>query len=201
MANTQQTRVYEAMFLVDSGLAASWDDLSKHLAGILERHGGEVIGITRWDERKLAYPVGKQKRGTYVLSFFGMRDGSGVAEIERDCQLSEQILRMLVLRADHFKVSDMRTQLGEDVREAISKKIAEERGENAAPAEAPAAKTPAPAAETPAPAAETPAPAAETPAPATETPAPAAETPAPAAETPARAAETPAAPGDNAATE
>jgi ribosomal protein S6 len=129
MAQTTEARVYEAMFLVDPADAAAWDDLSKHLAGILERHGGEIIGLTRWDERKLAYPVAARKRGTYVLSFFGLKNGDAVALIERDCQLSEKVLRALVLRADHFKVSDMRMQLGADVREDVARRLEEARGE------------------------------------------------------------------------
>jgi len=154
MANTEQIRVYEAMFLVDSGLAASWDDLARQLGGILTRHGAEVIGLTRWDERKLAYPVGKQKRGTYALAFFTLANGAAVAEIERDCQLSEQILRTLVLRADHYTVIHMRMQLGEDLNEDVAKKLAEARGEPlvaapAAPAAPPAQARPAPARDAP----------------------------------------------------
>ena len=142
MAQTTEARVYEAMFLVDPADAAVWDDLSKHLAGILERHGGEIIGLTRWDERKLAYPVAARKRGTYVLSFFGLKNGDAVALIERDCQLSEKVLRALVLRADHFKVSDMRMQLGADVREDVARRLEEARGEQpAAAATAPAEPT------------------------------------------------------------
>jgi len=75
MPTDKQTRVYEAMFLVDTRDAAVWDDLTKHIEGILARGGGELVGITRWDERKLAYPVAKHKRGTYVLTFFQMSRG------------------------------------------------------------------------------------------------------------------------------
>jgi ribosomal protein S6 len=123
-------RVYEAMFLVDSGLAAAWDDLSKHLLEILRRNGGIVVGLTRWDERKLTYTIKKQKRGTYVLAFFYLENAAAVAEIERDCRLSEKVLRTLVLKADHFTVGDMRMQLGEDMIEEVAKKLAEERGED-----------------------------------------------------------------------
>jgi len=142
MAQTTEARVYEAMFLVDPADAAAWDDLSKHLAGMLERHGGEVIGLTRWDERKLAYPVEGRKRGTYVLSFFGLKNGDAISLIERDCQLSDKVLRALVLRADHFKVADMRMQLGADVRENVAKRFEEARGEQpAATAAVPAEPT------------------------------------------------------------
>jgi len=129
MPKLRNLRLYEAMFLVDTGDAAAWDDLVKHLEDVLTRHGAEVIGITRWDERKLAYLVNKHKRGTYVLSFFAARDGSGIAEIERDCRLSDKVLRVLILRADHFTVADMRLQLGEDLREEVAAKVREARGE------------------------------------------------------------------------
>ena len=133
MPTDKQTRVYEAMFLVDTGDAAIWDDLTKHIEGILARGGGELVGITRWDERKLAYPVAKHKRGTYVLTFFQMSRGDGVSGIERDCRLSEKILRALVLKADHFTVADMRAQLGEDIREEVAKKVMDARGEKEPP--------------------------------------------------------------------
>ncbi|HUU93587.1 MAG TPA: 30S ribosomal protein S6 [Phycisphaerae bacterium] len=133
MPTTNQTRVYEAMFLVDTGDAGIWDELTKHIEGILGRSGAELVGITRWDERKLAYPVGKHKRGTYVLAFFHMSSGDGLAEIEHDCRLSDKIVRALVLKADHFTVADMRQQLGEDIREDVAKKVMDARGEKEPP--------------------------------------------------------------------
>jgi small subunit ribosomal protein S6 len=120
------------MFLVDSGDAAQWDDLSKHVAGILTRNGAELVGVTRWDERKLAYTVEKRKRGTYVLAFFAMGATGSVTDIERDCQLSEKILRTLVLKADHFTVADMKMQLGEDTIPAVAQALMDERGEKEA---------------------------------------------------------------------
>jgi ribosomal protein S6 len=124
------------MFLVDTGDAATWDDLTKHLSNILTRNGATIIGITRWDERKLAYPIGSRKRGTYVLAFFALRSGAGVVEIERDCRLSEKIIRALVLKADHFTVADMRIQLGDDLQEDVAQKLMAERGEQAVQAAA-----------------------------------------------------------------
>jgi small subunit ribosomal protein S6 len=120
------------MFLVDSGDAAQWGDLTKHIANILTRNGAEIIGITRWDERKLAYPVEKRKRGTYVLAFFLLTKGEALAEIEHDCRLSDKVLRSLILKADHFTVADMRMQLGEDVHEDTAQKLSAERGEESA---------------------------------------------------------------------
>jgi ribosomal protein S6 len=156
MASDIQSRVYEAMFLVDSGDAAMWDEMSKHLASMLTRSSATVIGMTRWDERKLCYTVKGRKRGTYVLAFFiRVGGGAGMAEIERDCRLSEKVLRALLLKADHFTVADMRLQLGEDIHEDVAQKLMTERGEKAVVAAAVVAKPPrpsdaAPAGDTPA---------------------------------------------------
>ena len=153
MAKDNPKRVYEAMFLVDPAVAAMWDDLTKQISGILTRHSAEILGITRWDERKLAYTVQRQKRGTYVLAFFTVAAAGALAEIERDCQLTEQILRVLIVRADQFKVSDMRLQLGEDINEEVARKLVEERGEDllaaAAVPAAPPRPRPAPPSQTP----------------------------------------------------
>ena len=131
MQRKTESRVYEAMFLVDSGDAAVWGDLTKHLEGILTRSDAEIIGITRWDERKLAFTIKKRKRGTYVLAFFALKTGAPLAEIDRDCGLSEKVLRAILLRADHFTVADMRMQLGEDIHEDVAQKLIVERGEPA----------------------------------------------------------------------
>jgi len=142
MPNDIQSRVYEAMFLADSGDAAIWDEMSKHLASMLTRSGATLIGMTRWDDRKLSYPIMGRKRGTYVLAFFILQSGAGVVEIERDCRLSEKVLRALILKADHFTVADMRMQLGEDIREDVAQKLMAERGEKAVAAAAVVAKPP-----------------------------------------------------------
>ena len=66
--------------------------------GIIERHGGQVLVIKRWDERKLAYEIKRQKRGTYVIAYF-RAPGAAVSPIERDVNLSEDVLRVMVTDA------------------------------------------------------------------------------------------------------
>ena len=58
------------MFLL--GPAASQDQQAalNLVRGMIEKHGGEVLVIKRWDERKLAYEIKRQKRGTYVITYF-----------------------------------------------------------------------------------------------------------------------------------
>ena len=54
---------YEAMFLFGQAAAQDLDGTIRSVRSIVERHGGEILHIKRWDERKLAYEIKKQKRG------------------------------------------------------------------------------------------------------------------------------------------
>ena len=100
-------RVYEALFLVDSALAAAqWDHVMELVQKMLERCHATTISVRKWDERKLAYAANGKSRGTYILAYFECLS-SNVAQIERDVRLSEEILRVLVVRTDQMKREDM----------------------------------------------------------------------------------------------
>ncbi len=96
---------YEGMFLLDSAkVAVSWDDAVRHVHDILAKHNSEIVASRQWDERRLAYPVEGQKKGTYLLTYF-KTDGSNLKDIVADCRLSELVLRELVLKV-HPKLVD-----------------------------------------------------------------------------------------------
>jgi len=104
---TVTKRLYEALFLVDSGeAAADWQGINDHVKKILERNEVEIVKMCKWDERPLAYPILGRKRGTYILVYFNAPCGK-LGTIERDVQLSERILRILILRGDHVIPEDM----------------------------------------------------------------------------------------------
>ena len=97
---TATKRMYEAMFLVDSAQAAGdWDGTIGAVETILKRADAEVVTLKKWSERRLAYDVGKSSRGTYLLSYF-KADTQAVTGLEKDLQLSESVMRVLVLAAD-----------------------------------------------------------------------------------------------------
>lgn len=89
---------YEGMFLLDSARAAKdWEGTESLVTSVLTRYGAKFILKDKWDERKLAYPVKKQRRGTYFLAYFDAPEGS-MAEMRRDLLLTDGVLRFLVLR-------------------------------------------------------------------------------------------------------
>jgi len=93
-------RLYEGMFLVDSALAtADWDGTLATIENVLKRADAEVVAIRKWGERKLAYDIEHKQRGTYILAYF-KAEGRRISGIEKDVQLSEKIMRCLVLTTE-----------------------------------------------------------------------------------------------------
>lgn len=102
---TATANLYEVMFLIGQSTAANLSGVLEHINHIIERSEGEVVAMQKWDERRLAYEVDKQKRGLYILLYVKLT-GDAVAGFERDCTLSEQIMRTLIIRADHLTVEE-----------------------------------------------------------------------------------------------
>jgi small subunit ribosomal protein S6 len=100
-------KMYEGMFLVDSARAgADWDGIIAAIKKILERAEAEIVSIRKWDDRRLAYEIKHVARGTYILVYF-RADGEYIQGIEKAVQLSEKILRVLILSAEHMTVEDI----------------------------------------------------------------------------------------------
>ncbi len=98
---------YEGLFLINPTFAGgNWDAARQEVEHILNRANAEILHLRKWDERRLAYPVEGHKRGLYALAFFRC-EGPKVAGIERDVQLSTNILRALIIKADHLGLADM----------------------------------------------------------------------------------------------
>jgi len=100
-------KLYEAMFLVDSAeAAADWEGVSGAITGILEKGGAEIVSLRKWDDRKLAYGINGKDKGVYILCYF-RAEGERLREVERDVQLSERIMRVLILCAEHMTEEDI----------------------------------------------------------------------------------------------
>jgi small subunit ribosomal protein S6 len=97
---------YEAMFLLGTAFASELDNALKIVRGMIEKHEGKILVLKKWDERKLAYELGGQKRGLYIICYFNAPTAAAVA-IERDVSLSDQVLRVLLTRADHLNAQEM----------------------------------------------------------------------------------------------
>jgi small subunit ribosomal protein S6 len=115
---------YEAMFLISQAVAADFAGAIAHINEIFSRGHAEVVAMKKWDERRLAYEIKGQKRGIYILAYF-RATGEGFAHIERDCNLSEKVLRTLMTRCDHLSVEEMQAMDGRKDLEVEAKLRAE----------------------------------------------------------------------------
>lgn len=92
-------KTYEAMFVMDPSLASDWPSAEAEINRFLQRADAKVLGLKNWEDRRLAYPIRRQKRGLYALSYF-QSSPDKIAGLERDAQLSEKVLRVLILAKD-----------------------------------------------------------------------------------------------------
>ena len=110
-------------------------DLSEdELSTLITRYGGIVTGqkgilvkVERWGKRRLAYMIGKQARGFYILmDYAGAVDA--VNELERNLKIDDKILKfMTVLKAERVD----REALEKEIADAMQK---DEKKEAPAPA-------------------------------------------------------------------
>lgn len=92
---------YEGMFLFPQAITANLQEAADHVRSILERGDAEILSFRKWDERRLAYEIKGNKRGVYFLTYF-KAPADKLRIIERDCNLSEQMLRAMIVRAEHL---------------------------------------------------------------------------------------------------
>jgi small subunit ribosomal protein S6 len=92
--------VYEGLFILDSNRYGREPvAVSGQVNEIVRKHGGEILASRLWEERRLAYPIDGHRKGTYWLAYFKL-ESQQLIHVQRDCQLSESILRSLVLKVD-----------------------------------------------------------------------------------------------------
>ena len=93
-------QVYEGMFILDpSKYSRDQAGATQQVSDIITQHGGTILAARLWDERKLAYPIKGHKKGVYWLTYFRM-EGPNLSAMERQCEITDDIIRKLVLRVD-----------------------------------------------------------------------------------------------------
>ena len=93
-------RDYELTFIVrpdveDTALTALLDKVK----GMVTTAGGQNIQVEPWGRRMLAYPIKKINEGQYFL-LRAQLPSQALRELERNLQLTEEVLRFLLVRAD-----------------------------------------------------------------------------------------------------
>ena len=125
-------RYYEMIYIANPNLED--EDLSR-LVGvtkdILKKRSGELLYDEVMGKKRLAYPVEKQRYGTYILLQF-KGDGLGNVQLNRDLELNEDILAHMIVTIDE---EDVRQAKGEEVVEVVADRE-EPKADEATPVEA-----------------------------------------------------------------
>ena len=94
------TTIYEGMFLIDNAaVREDWNAAKTIITGTLEKHGATIHTARRWDERRLAYPIKKRNRATFLLTYFEI-PGENVPAMRREFELNDTVLRNLQIAVD-----------------------------------------------------------------------------------------------------
>jgi small subunit ribosomal protein S6 len=105
--------MYECLLMLDSSkVAGDMDNVKQGIHNTYQKHHAEVLASRPWDERKLAYPVAKQKKALYYLTYV-KADSQMIKDIEHDLKLNENILRFMIVRIEP-KLHDTMLALARD---------------------------------------------------------------------------------------
>jgi small subunit ribosomal protein S6 len=61
--------------------------------------GGQIVKVSPWGRRRLAYQIGQHREGSYFLVLFDA-PATAVLELERGLNITEEVMRHLVTRVE-----------------------------------------------------------------------------------------------------
>jgi small subunit ribosomal protein S6 len=130
--STEHFREYETIYVLRNDVDADGADrIASRVGEVVEREKGKLVKFEAWGRRKLAYPVGKQRKGVYVyVKYLGK--GGLVQELERNLRLSDVVIKHLTVQTaddvdvekvtiDPEEIKFRRLELAPEAEEQISR--------------------------------------------------------------------------------
>lgn len=89
---------YETIFILRADIDADASErVISRAVNAIETTGGQLLKVESWGKRRLAYPIGKQRKGFYVyVRYLGYQ--GVVAELERNLRMLDTVLRHLTIQ-------------------------------------------------------------------------------------------------------
>ena len=112
---------YETMFILKPTLTE--EETVAQIDGIkalIEKNGGEIAAFENVGIKELAYEIEKCKRGYYYVIYF-RGNPSGIAEIERNYRINENVIRFIFIKYDSKKEVTSWTKMTEEAAKKASK--------------------------------------------------------------------------------
>lgn len=107
-------RRYELMLVVrpdtpDEQVQALLDRATRLIAAA----GGQIVKVSPWGRRRLAYQIGPYREGSYFLVLFDA-PATAVIELERALNITEEVMRHLVTRVERPVARRPQPESGEE---------------------------------------------------------------------------------------
>ncbi len=98
-------RWYETFFLLVPGLNDNErSSVIERYQKIIKDYGGQVVSTDPWPLRKLAYRVASKTQGYFTHGYYVVLEygstGEGVAELQRNMRLDENVLKFITIKKD-----------------------------------------------------------------------------------------------------
>jgi small subunit ribosomal protein S6 len=110
MATAVADRQYELVYILPPDTTEQQvTELHEQIEGVVSRLRGQIEKTENWGRKRLAYDIGHNKEGVYVLDVI---NGSGelMKELDRRLKVMDQVLRHMIVRVDAEKKVVERTR-------------------------------------------------------------------------------------------
>lgn len=99
-------RTYETIYIVNpEATGDAYTAIVDKFKGVLTEQGCNILKVDEWGVRKMAYPIKKQTRGSYVLTVFEAQP-EVIKEFERRMRIDENIMKFQTVYLENgFEVS------------------------------------------------------------------------------------------------
>jgi small subunit ribosomal protein S6 len=121
----QSMPLYEHVFLARQDLSqAQVDALAANATAIVEANQGKVTKTESWGLKGLAYKIKRNRKAHFVLLNLDA-PGDAVAELERQTQINEDVIRYMTVRVEEHEVEPS-VQMRKQDRERTRRRDREE---------------------------------------------------------------------------
>ena len=112
---------YETMFILKPTLTE--EETVAQLDGVkalFEKNGAEIVATENIGIKELAYEIEKCKRGYYYVIYF-QGNPAGIAEIERNYRMNENLIRFIFIKYDSKKEVASWTKMSDEAAKKANK--------------------------------------------------------------------------------